>query len=128
MRRALRVHPFIAVGSLLGLAAAFLLVAPLLAGTPQRVNMAVWKGTLMRARRDYANTGSLTNFGGDVWLSSNTATIGGTQYQYFLQLRPPRFSAAGTLALTTDLAFIWLETNGISIIIPTNYSPPFLGY
>ena len=116
------------VVSVLALVAAFLLVAPLLAGTPQRVNMAGWKGTLMRASRDYTNTGSLTNFGGDVWLSSNTVTIEGTQHQCFLQLRPPRFSGSGTLAMTTNFTFIWLETNGNSKIIPTNYSPPFLGY
>lgn len=67
-------------------------------------------------------------FRGDVWLSSNTVTISDTQYQCLLQLRSSHFAGRGTLAMTTNFTFIWLDTNGTSKIIPTNYSPPLFGY
>ena len=128
MWRTVREHPLMAAFGLLVVLAAFLLVAPLLAGTPQKVNMSVAKGMLAAAYRTYTNTGSLTMFGGDVWLSSNTVTVGGIRYQCFLQTRHPGFSGRGTLAMTTNFTFIWLDTNGMSKIIPTNYSPPLIGY
>ena len=105
-----------------------LFVAPLLTGAPQRVNVAAGKSGLRAAYREFTNTGSLTMFHGDVWLSSNTVTIGDTQYQCLLQLRTPHFARRGTLAMTTNFTFIWLDTNGTSKIIPTNYSPPLFGY
>jgi hypothetical protein len=67
-------------------------------------------------------------FGGDEWLSSNTVTVGGTQYQCFLQGAPSSLGRVGTLAMTTNFTFIWLDRNGMSKIIPTNYSPPLFRY
>ncbi len=73
---------------------------------------------LAGAYSDYTNSGAVSS--GDnyqVWLSSNTATIGGTQYQCFLELRSDRFGKDGTLAMTTNRAVIWLGRDGTTKFI-----------
>src|SRR5215831_8200378 len=114
MWRALRDHPFMAIVGLLVLVAAFLLVAPILTGNHQRVILLKKKGMLLSAYQEFTNTGSMKAFRGGVRLSSNTVTIGSTQYQCFVEIQ----HYSGTLAMTTNLTFIWLDPNGVSRIIP----------
>jgi hypothetical protein len=113
----------VAVG-LLFLAGGFLLVAPLLTGNQQRVSMHKARSRLVSAYREFTNTGSFTSFRRDVWLSSNTVAIGNTQYQCFLELR----HGGGTLAITSNLACIWLGPNGVSKIISDGLLDPAPGY
>jgi hypothetical protein len=66
----------------------------------------------MMAYKDYALHGYVTNYGASgyqVWLSTNVATIGGTQYQCFITVRDSKLSDEGTLAMTTNQVFIWLD-------------------
>lgn len=81
--------------------------------------MAKATGRLMRAYREFTNTGSLSTFSGDVRLSSNTVLIGNTQYQCILQTPYD----GGTLAFTTNSAIILIAPEGASKIISTA-SPP----
>jgi hypothetical protein len=119
MWRTLRDHPLVAVVCLLALVAAFLLVAPFLTGQQQRVTLLKSKGLLMSAYREFTNTGSIGASRDYIWLSSNTVAIGNTQYQCFLELR----HGGGTLAMTTNLTFVWLGPTGVSRIIPTSDRP-----
>ena len=67
---------------------------------------------LMIAHKDYLEHGYVTNYGVSsyqVWLSTNVATIGGTQYQCFITVRDSKFYDEGTLAMTTNQVFIWLD-------------------
>jgi hypothetical protein len=105
-----------------------LLVLPLQA--ERRVSVVVGEGALASAYKDYTNSGFLTNDSASyqVWLSSNMVTIGGTQYPCLLELRSDRFSDAGTLAMTTNRTFIWLDRHGPAKIVNPGYKPPLFGY
>lgn len=63
-----------------------------------------------------------------VWLSSNTVTIGGTEYHCFLEMRSQLLGRHGTLAITSNRTFIWLGDNAPPKIIPLDYKPPLFGY
>jgi len=102
-----------AVATFLALIAALLLAAPLLTGQQERVNLLKKKGMLMSAYKQFTNTGSVGTLRDYVSLSSNTVAIGNTQYQCFLQLQ----HGGGTLAITTNLAFVWFSPNGVSRFI-----------
>jgi len=115
MWRTLRDHPLIAVFSLFALVVALLLVAPFITGQQQRVILLKKQGLLRGAFREFTNTGSIRDFSAYVWLSSNTVAIGNTQSQCFVELR----HGGGTLGMTTNFAFISLDPNGVSRIIPT---------
>jgi len=82
---------------------------------------------LKMAAKDYAEHGSVTNYGTksyQVWLSSNLVSIGGTQYQCFITTTNGKFYGEGSLAMTTNQVFIWLESKRPPKIIGPNYRAP----
>jgi hypothetical protein len=115
MWRTLRNHQFMAVLGLLTIIAAFLLVAPFLTGQEQRVILLKKQVLLRGAYQEFTNTGLIRSFR-DVSLSSNTVAIGNTQYQCVVEFK----HSGGTLAMTTNFAFIWLGPNGVSRILPVD--------
>jgi hypothetical protein len=85
------------------------------------------RGSLKMAYKDYLEHGYVTNYGSSgyqVWLSTNVATVGGTQYQCFVTVRDPKFYDEGVLAMTTNQVFIWLDAKRPPKIIDANYRAP----
>ena len=79
------------------------------------------------AYSDYAERGYVTNHptsGYRVWLSTNVVTIAGTQYQCFAEVDGGWGYDGGTLAMTTNQIFIWLDTKRPPKIITTGHRPP----
>jgi len=75
---------------------------------------------------DYTKSGHITNYptsGYRVWLSTNAVTIGGTQYQCFAEVGGGWGYDGGTLAMTTNQVFIWLDTERPPKIITDGYMP-----
>jgi hypothetical protein len=62
-----------------------------------------------------------------VWLSTNVVTIGGTQYQCFAEVGGGWGYDGGTLAMTTNQIFIWLDTERPPKIITNGYRPSVFG-
>jgi hypothetical protein len=84
------------------------------------------KNQLRVAYDDYTKSGHITNYptsGYRVWLSTNVATIGGTQYQCFAEVTGGWGYEGGTLAMTTNQIFIWLDTERAPKIITNGYRP-----
>ena len=82
---------------------------------------------LKMAAKDFAEHGYVTNYGArscQVWLSSNVVTIGSTQYQCFITTTNAKFYDEGSLAMTTNQTFIWLDSKRPPKIIGTNYRAP----
>lgn len=82
---------------------------------------------LKMAAKDYAEHGYVTNYGSssyEIWLSTNVVTIGGTQHQCFFTVRVHKFHDAGTLAMTTNKTFVWLDSKRPPKIIDASYRPP----
>jgi hypothetical protein len=79
------------------------------------------------AYSDYAERGYVTNYptsGYRVWLSTNVVTTGGTQYQCFAEVSGGWGYDGGTLAMTTNRVFIWLDTKRSAKIISIGDMPP----
>src|SRR4051812_15141197 len=77
-------------------------------------NVAIIEGRIMLkiAAKDFAEYGYVTNVSSSsyrFWLSTNAVTIGGTQYQCYAEVGGGKFYDEGTLALTTNQTFIWLD-------------------
>lgn len=106
--------------------AAFLVLLPFLDRSERSLDLKIGIINLTRAYKDYTSNGALTNHS-HVWLSSNTVTIGNTRYPCLLEVRESRFNGQGTLAMTTNEVFIWLDANGTAKIIPPRYQPPLFG-
>ena len=86
------------------------------------------KNMLGIAAKDFAEFGYVTNIYSSscrFWLSTNTVTIGSTQYQCYAELGGWQFRDEGTLAITTNQTFIWLDSKRPPKIIGPNYRPPF---
>jgi len=82
---------------------------------------------LKMAAKDYAEYGYVTNYGSrdyQVWLSTNVVSIGGTQYQCFITTTNSKIYGQGSLAITTNQTFIWLDHERPPKIIGTNYRAP----
>jgi hypothetical protein len=82
---------------------------------------------LKEAAKDYAEHGYVTNYGSrhyEVWLSTNMVSIVGTQYQCFITTHNSKFYDEGSLAITTNRVFIWLDKKRPPKIIDTNYRAP----
>lgn len=69
-------------------------------------------------------TGMTHGSGFRVWVSSNTVSIDGTQYECFLTTTNHWFQDEGALAMTTNHEFIWLDSKRPAFLIATNYRPP----
>ncbi|MBI5772568.1 MAG: hypothetical protein HZA89_02355 [Verrucomicrobia bacterium] len=85
------------------------------------------RASLKMAYKDYQQHGYVTNYassGYQVWLSSNVVTIANTQYQCFITVRDHKFYNEGTLAMTTNQVFIWLDAKRPPKIIDANYRTP----
>ena len=97
-----------------------------------RVSERLWgvaegRRALKSAALDFAEHGYLrTNDGWNkgVWISSNTVSIGGTQYQCLLITTNHWFRDEGALAMTTNGELIWLDTRLPPKLIGTDYRPP----
>ncbi len=92
-------------------------------------NAGIFSGRAMlrMAYKDYLAQGYVTNYGSSgyqVWLSTNSATIGGTQYQCFITVRDAKFGDEGLLAMTTNQVFIWQDAKRPPKIIDANYRAP----
>ena len=84
------------------------------------------KNQLLVAYDDYTKSGHITNYptsGYQVWLSTNIVTIGGTQYQCFAEVAGGWGYDGGTLAMTTNQVFIWLDPERAPKIITNGYIP-----
>ena len=88
-------------------------------------NSAIIEGRmdLKMAGKDFAEHGYVTNYGSRyrVWLSTNVVSISGTQYQCFITTTNDRFYKEGSLAMTTNQEFIWLDSKRPPKIIGKNY-------
>jgi hypothetical protein len=85
------------------------------------------RSSLKVAQEDYLKHGYVTNYGSsgyEVWLSTNVVTIGGTQYLCFITVRDSKFRDEGTLSMTTNQLFIWLDAKGPPKIIDGSYRAP----
>lgn len=85
------------------------------------------KWSLKMAAKDYAEHGYVTNHGAksyQVWLSTNVVRIGGTQYQCFITTTNGKFYGEGSLAMTTNQMFVWLDSKRPPKLIGTNYRAP----
>ena len=87
------------------------------------------KAILRTAAKDYAEYGFVTNvYAPDhrMWLSSNVVTIAGTTYKCYVEIGGGQFEGDGTLAITTNQVFIWLDRKRPPKIIDENYRPSLL--
>jgi hypothetical protein len=115
---------------MLALLAGFVMLLAFLHRVDRRVAIIAGEQILSNAYNDYTSSGVLASGGGSyqVWLSSNTATIGGTQHHCFLELRSDRFREDGTLTMNSNRTFIWIARGGAAKFIPPGYKPPLFGY
>ena len=108
---------------------AALVMFPLLQGRALRhASLIDGMNQLRVAHSDYMERGYVTNYptsGYRVWLSTNIATVGGTQYQCFAEVSGGWGYDGGTLAMTTNRIFIWLDTKRPAKIITIGNMPPF---
>jgi len=83
--------------------------------------------SLKMAENDFLEHGYVTNYASrfqQVWLATNVVSIEGTQYQCFIATVNDLFRGEGTLAMTTNHVFIWLDNKRPPKIIDSNYRPP----
>jgi hypothetical protein len=86
------------------------------------------KVSLGIAAKDFAKFGYVTNVYNSscrFWLSTNIVTIDGIQHQCYAEFWDWQFRDEGTLAITTNQTFIWLDSKRPPKIIGPNYRPPF---
>jgi hypothetical protein len=84
------------------------------------------KSTLRTAGKDYVEYGFVTNVyapNDRIWLSSNVVTIAGTTYKCYVEIGGGQFERDGTLAMTTNRVFIWIDRKRPPKIIDDNYRP-----
>jgi hypothetical protein len=92
-------------------------------------NAGLIEGRLMLkvAAKDFQQFGYVTNVSSSsyrFWLSTNVVTIGGTRYQCYAEVGGGKFYDEGTLAITTNQTFIWLDSKRPPKIITANYRAP----
>lgn len=79
------------------------------------------------AAKDLGEYGYITNIRSSsyrFWRSTNVAIVGGIQYHCFAEVGGGKFGDAGTLAVTTNQTFIWLDSSRPPKIIDAAYRPP----
>ena len=118
----------VGIGIVIGIPFLLLMAVSYLYGISLR-NAAMIEGrsALKTALQDYSKLGYVTNYGSHekVWLSTNIANVGGTQYTFFAEAYVPKFLNEGTLAVTTNQVFIWLDNSRPPKIITNNYRAPY---
>src|SRR4026209_565306 len=62
-----------------------------------------------------------------VWMSTNVFSIGGTQYQCFVQVAGGWGWEGGTLAMTTNQTLIWTDVQRRAKIVTLGRRPPLFG-
>ena len=84
------------------------------------------RGALRMAYKHYISHGYVTNVGNsyDVWMTTNTVTIGGTNYPLLLSVWVPKFHDQGVLSLATNDVFVWQDKSRGAKLIPHGYRPP----
>jgi hypothetical protein len=92
-------------------------------------NAGIIEGRMMLkvAAKDFQQYGYVTNVSSSsyrFWLSTNAVTIDGTRYQCYAEVGGGKFYDEGTLAITTNQTFIWLDSKRPAKIITTNYRAP----
>jgi hypothetical protein len=81
---------------------------------------------LQAAYADYERTGTLREQGdkAHVRIVTNAVVIDGINYQCALAVDWPYFSGEGSLAVTTNRVFLWLDKTKGSKVIDSGYRPP----
>ena len=92
-------------------------------------NAGIIEGRMMLkvAAKDFQQYGYVTNVSSSsyrFWLSTNVVTIDGTRYKCYAEVGGGLFDDQGTLAVTTNQTFIWLDSKRPPKIITTNYRAP----
>lgn len=92
-------------------------------------NAGIIQGRMMLkvAAKDFTEHGYVTNVSSSnyrFWLSTNVVTIGGTQYQCYAEVGGGKFYDEGTIAITTNQVFIWLDAKRPAKIIDASYRAP----
>ena len=55
----------------------------------------------------------------------NVVSIAGREYSCFATLSGGKFHDAGTLAITTNEVYIWLDAHAAPKLIESDYKPPY---
>jgi len=82
---------------------------------------------LLRAYRDYSehdNNPNSSNSLYEILLSTNKVAINNTQYQCVILMHSDTLYGSGTLFMTTNRTFIFLDSKGRSKIIDPTSKPP----
>ena len=92
-------------------------------------NAGIIEGRMMLkiAAKDFEQYGYVTNVSSSsyhFWRSTNVVTIGGIEYHCYAEVGGGKFYDEGTLAITTNQTFIWLDRTRPPKIITTNYRAP----
>jgi hypothetical protein len=92
----------------------------------RQVSIMEGQGILRMASKHYTERGFVRNYGTfTVLLATNTVSVGATQYQYFITARLGKFASEGTLAMTTNGAFLWIDNQQHAKTIEKTYQPCF---
>lgn len=103
------------------------LVAYLYSVSLRQAGIIEGRNSLRMAAKDFVEHGYVTNYGAssyEVWLSKTTVNIGGTQYLCYLTTTNGKFNDEGSLAMTTNQVFIWLDKRRPPKIIGASYRAP----
>ncbi len=81
---------------------------------------------LQKAYGSYQHTGTLPQPDGNARLriATNMVAVGATNYQAVLALDWPYFSGEGTLTVTSNQVFLWLDNKQGAKVIDNDYRPP----
>ena len=85
------------------------------------------RGILRVALSDFHELGYITNYSTSyrVSPSTNVVSIAGREYSCFATLSGGKFHDAGTLAITTNEVYIWLDAHAAPKLIESDYKPPY---
>ena len=112
------------------LACAFLSFSLLHKRSLRHASLIDGRNRLRVAYDEYIKSGYITNYPTSsyrVWLSTNTVNIGGIQYACFAEVGGGWGYEGGTLAMTTNQVFIWLDTQRPPKLISNGYMPSVFG-
>lgn len=96
----------------------------------RRRSLILGMNALRVAHTDYQKHGNITDGYGQefrVVLSTNVVVADGTRYQCFAEVTGGGGWEGGTLAMTTNQIFIWLNAGKPPKILPLGHRPPLFG-